>query len=96
MQGERIDGLAYVEVLEVPLRNVRGSNDLVNGTGCSSRKYSSGVWKVIPTLEAKSLKVLSPHRNDLKGLYPASPVRASMICFRVGPCCAAASITNKK
>lgn len=54
-----INVLAYVEVLELPLRMACGSNDLVNGTGCSRRKYSSGVWKAIPTLEAKSLRILS-------------------------------------
>lgn len=35
--------LADVEVLELLLRNVRGSKDLVNGTGSWWRKYSSGV-----------------------------------------------------
>ena len=49
----------------MPLRNVRGSKDLAKGTGCSWRKYSSGVWKVIPTLEAKSLEVLSTRRFSL-------------------------------
>lgn len=42
-QIEKIDGLACVGVLELPLRNVRGSKARVNGTGCSWRKYSSGV-----------------------------------------------------
>lgn len=65
-QVEKNDVLACVEVLELQLRIVRGSKDLVNGTGSSWRKYSSGVWKVIPTLEAKSLKVLSTHIDSLK------------------------------
>lgn len=58
-------GVAYVEVLELSLRNERGSKDLVNGTGSSWRKYSSGVWKLIPTLEAKSLEV-STRKESLK------------------------------
>lgn len=53
---------ASVEVLELPLRMACGSKALVNATGCSWRKYSSGVWKVIPTLEAKSLRILSTHK----------------------------------
>ena len=94
---EKSDALAWVEVLELPLRNVLGSKDLVNGTGCSCRKYSSGVWKAIPILEAKSLQLLSIHiKGKPKGLCRHQPVGRCMICFGIGPCCAAASITNEK
>ena len=61
-----LDILACVEVLELSLRNAIGSNDLMKGTGCSCRKYSSGVWKTIPTLEAKSLLLFSIYKGSLK------------------------------
>lgn len=43
VDSKKTDILAYVEVLELSLRNEHGSKDLVNGTGSSWRKYSSGV-----------------------------------------------------
>lgn len=47
--------LVSVEVLNVAFRKSFGSSVLVNGNGCSLRKYSSGVLKSICAFVAKSL-----------------------------------------
>lgn len=49
------DLLDSVEVHDVAFSHPRGSNVLVNGTGCSLRKNSSGVLNAMPAFEAKSL-----------------------------------------
>lgn len=47
--------LVSVDVVDAALRNAAGSKVLVNGSGSSPRKYSSGVLNTIPTFAAKSL-----------------------------------------
>ena len=49
------DLLVFVEVVDAALTNAAGSKVLVNGSGSSWRKYSSGVLNSIPTFAAKSL-----------------------------------------
>ena len=47
--------LVFVDAVDAALRNAAGSNVLMNGSGSSPRKYSSGVLNTIPTFAAKSL-----------------------------------------
>ena len=52
-------------------------------------EIDSDIGSEIPTgLQHKEMTVLS----FTKGL----PIGTCMICFRIGPCCAASGITNKK
>lgn len=53
--GRYGDLLESTDVLDVAFKKSRGSKVLVNGSGCSLRKYSSGVTNLMPMFEAKSL-----------------------------------------
>ena len=71
--------LVSVEVVDAALSNAEGSKVLVNGSGSSWRKYSSGVLNSIPTFAAKSLpfcKSLMINKH-----VPKLPVRARMVGF---------------
>ena len=65
------DLLVFVEVVDAALSNAAGSKVLVNGSGSSWRKYSSGVLNSIPTFAAKflpfckSLMLLSMYQGYL-------------------------------